>query len=344
MFSRAQKVLSVVICMAVLFIMTLLFSTAAFANSPRTIRVALSVTRDHLTYIRIQEFTQRVNEDTNNAFRFQLFPSDQLGDWMLVTEELIRGNVEMHIGSISPAVDSRLDLTFTPYLANGLDDVANIFGPGRFIYERAKELLAGIGIVMLGFDVNGMGGLAFGNRIPDDPFAIGSGGGMVIRTPPNEHVRVFMSEMGYNPTTIPWAEVFTSVQTGVIDAFLGATASTAWRQFRDVITGFAPIDIWTSVQYIAFSEMIWNELTEEQQDVFRKHAAGVFMRSIEETRETDAYYFQQLIDHGVQVIFPQPGDLERLVQMAREKAWPASETRIGTELYRELMTYFGLPY
>ena len=338
-FSQAKKVLCILLGLVLLFGMTM----AAEAAQTR-IKISLDVPKDHECYARFEEFGRKVNADTDNAFRFELYPSSQLGDYTLVTEEVIRGNVEMLVGSVNTGVDSRFDLTFTPYLANGLDDVANVFGPGSFVYEKDRAMLAENGMVMLGFDVIGMGGISFGNKIPADPYAIGGGGSMLCRSPGNEHVRVFLSEMGYNPTSVNWSEIYTSVQTGVIDCFVGAVASNAWLQFRDVIKAYAPIDIWAEVQYIVFSEKIWKELTPAQQAVFEKHAAELFLQSIEETRATDDGYYKQLQEAGIQVIFPKPGDLDRMAQMARQKAWPAAERRLGTELYHELMDHYGLSY
>ncbi len=317
---------------------------AAAPAEQKVIKISLSVTPEHECYQRFVEFGEKVNAQCNNAFKFELYPSDQLGDYSLVTEELIRGNVEMLVGSVSTGVDSRFDLTFTPYLANSLEDAKTVFAADGFVSTTVGGLLSDLGITMLGFDVIGMGGLSMGPKCPANPYEIGSGNSALIRSPGNEHVRKFLTEMGYNPTTVNWSEVYTSMQTGVVDGFLGATASTAYLQFRDVIKYYVPIDIWTEVQYIAFSSKVWDTLTPEQQEVFRSVSQEMFLTSIDQTIASDSDYYAQLEAAGVQVIYPAEGDIEALAQMAREKAWPAAEERLGTELYHQLLDQYGIAY
>lgn len=314
----------------------------AASDAKITIKISCSVSPDHECYQRLVDFGEKVNADCDDAFNFEIYPNDQLGDYNLVTEELIRGNVEMLCGSINTGVDTRFDLAFTPYLAPTLEDAKEVFAPDSFIYNKLASFTDELGLHLLGFDVIGMAALCFGNKAPADCFAIGGGENMMVRSPGNEHTRTFLSEMGYNPTTVNWSEVYSSIQTGVIDGFLGANASTAYLQFRDVIKTFIALNIWTEIQYVMVSPVVWDKLTDEQKASFETHGKELFLESIEQTQASDGEYLKKLAENNVTILYPTDDEMAAITKMAREKAWPAAESRLGTELYHELLDEYGI--
>lgn len=310
-------------------------------GSPVKVKISMSVPKDHESYLRVQEFTEKVNADCGNAFAFELYPSDSLGDWTLVSEEIVRGNVEMLVSSYE-ANDIRADFIWAPYLATDAGEIQSRFAVDGYIYNTIKDIYAESGAVFLGFDFIGMCGLSFGSKAPASPAAIGGGEGLMVRIAGEEHIRQLMLGMGYNPTTVPWSEVYSSVQTGVIDGFNGAVPSVAYQQFRDVISTYVVCNILTEVQPICVSQKFWDTLTEEQQTSFRTHAAELFEKSIEETMASEEDYLAQLEASGVTVIRATDEEIQALADYTRTECWPCLEEMLGEDLYQGLLSFYDL--
>ena len=50
---------------------------------------------EHFATVSMNEIAKEVAQKTNNRVQIKVFPANQLGDYSLVYEELIRGTVEM---------------------------------------------------------------------------------------------------------------------------------------------------------------------------------------------------------------------------------------------------------
>ena len=317
-------------------------SSGGDAAEKVTIQVHMALSTEHPSYKRMEAFAARANELANNTFEFKIYPNSTLGDYTVVTEELIRGTVAMMVDSVNTGIDSRFDLTFTPYLCTSMEDAANVFGPGGFVYEKDKEMLAENQIHLLGFDMLGMGGMELGSNCPEHPCALGGGEGLQVRSPGNEHLRVLLSELGYNPISLNYSDIYTSMQTGVVEGFIGADAQSALDQFKDVISYHLALDMCAACQYIAFSETVWQSLSAEQQSALETAAEEMFAQSITDSIASDSEIYGKMEAAGIQVVYPTDEEMSAIVEMARTKAWPAAKDRLGDELYNALMEEYGV--
>ena len=342
-----KRILAIICTLALTLALTACGSTPADTASndgPKSVKISMSQPQGHESYIRVQEFAEKVNADCDNAFDFQIYGSDSLGDWTLVSEELARGNVEMLVSSFE-ANNPMADFVFAPYLADNAEDVRVRFAEDSFIYNTISGIYKDAGVEFLGFEYIGMCGLSFGSKgAPAHPAELGGGEGKLIRIAGEDHIRLLMQGMGYNPSTVPWGDVYTSVQTGVIDGFNGAVASVAYQQFRDVISAFVDAKIMAEVQPICVSSKFWNTLTEEQQASFRTHAAELFNESIDQTEASESEYLDKLEEHGITVIRPSEAEIKALSDYTRTECWPCLEELMGTELYHGLLDSYNIAY
>ena len=340
-----KKILAIVCSLALTLSLTACGDTSKGTTSNdgiKTVKISMSVPQGHESYTRVQEFAEKVNADCNNAFDFQIYGSDSLGDWTLVSEELARGNVEMLVSSFE-ANNPMADFVFAPYLADNAEDVRARFAQDSFIYNTISDIYREAGVEFLGFEYIGMCGLSFGSKgAPAHPAQLGGGEGKLVRIAGEDHIRLLMQGMGYNPSTVPWGDVYTSVQTGVIDGFNGAVASVAYQQFRDVISTFVDAKIIAEVQPICVSSKFWNTLTEEQQASFRTHAEELFNESIDQTEASESSYLDQLEEYGITVIRPGEEEIRVLADYARTECWPCLEELMGSDLYQGLLDSYGI--
>ena len=79
--------------------------------------------------------------------------------YTLVYEELIRGTIDMALISIPSQFDSRLELIYVPYLMRDYGEAAEVFKQGGWLFNKMAELHGELGVLFLGFNVEGFGGL-----------------------------------------------------------------------------------------------------------------------------------------------------------------------------------------
>lgn len=313
---------------------------APSGQNPLKIKISMTDSADNFSNKLVQDFCDKVNADCGDAFKFEIYPSDQLGGYHTVTEELIRGSVEMVVGGVSANLDERLTLAYAPYLTSSYEDAKTVYAEGSFVYDTMKMVCGELGIEFLGFTVADFSGLSLAKNCPDNPYEANSGGGLQIRAPGSNQNRDFLLVMGYNPSSIEWTEVYSATQTGVVDGFLGAGSFTAYSQFSDVIQYYVPINIFCNTNFIVVSGKVWEKLSDEQRQSFSTHAADLFLASIDQAEAADNEYLGLLEKAGITVVHPKEGDLENITRIAREAAWGNLEELLGTELYQEMMAYY----
>ena len=134
---------------------------------------------------------------------------------------------------------------------------------------------------------------------------------------------------------------FLSLQSGVIDGFIGATALTAASQFSDVITSYYDINLMTSVNAIVVSNVLWDKLTDDQKAAFELYGGNKLADSIEDYKNATADAYSKLEAAGVNVVVPSDEEMNAIVEIAREN-WSQLKDSYGKEFYNDLMAAYGL--
>ena len=168
----------------------------------------------------LAEFCQKVSDATDGTLTIKPYYSGALGDYATVFEEVSKGSIDMTFNSIPTTFGDVFGITGLPYLAGTWDDAAKVYAPGGYLDTTMKDLCSGVGVELLGLYMVGAGGLAT-SKMPTNWETWGADHGILIRVPNTDLHRIPMEAMGYRTQSINWAELFTAVQTGVVDGFVG---------------------------------------------------------------------------------------------------------------------------
>jgi len=100
-----------------------------------------------------------------------------------------------------------------------------------------NDLLKKQNLTLMSPYANGMGGMAVGTAVenPANPNADHSK--LKIRVWPSGAAthRPVLERLGYGTTTMPWAKLYTGVQTGVIEGMIGGTPENAVRNWKGIV-------------------------------------------------------------------------------------------------------------
>ncbi len=169
----------------------------------------------HLGHRITEGFAAKVNAGTGGQVTIDIRPASQLFNLRTSAEALQLGTLDMCWSDLGTLANWQPHLGFIsmPFLFNDFDHVKRVlYGPtGRQVSEMAKDTL-GVEVLSLG---------ASGFRVFLGKKAIHTADdvrGIKLRVPEIPTWVEMARAMGANPTPIPAGEMYTALQTGVIDA------------------------------------------------------------------------------------------------------------------------------
>lgn len=136
--------------------------------------------------------------------------------------------------------DSRLEMNFIPYLINGYESLESAFGQDSYFFENYTQILGDLDIKLLGMYVEGLIGLGFATMPENYNDVNADKKGLMVRAPAIEVYNLVTEDMGFSATTIPYADLYTAMQTGVCNGWIGGTPQLNYSDFRDVIKYYVP--------------------------------------------------------------------------------------------------------
>lgn len=292
---------------------------------------------DHMSHTLNTEACDMVYERTDGRVRIDYYPANQLGDYTTVYEELMMGSIDIQQGTIPDIVDARLGVAYTPYYATGWDDLIPLYGKDSYLFGLMTEFNEAQGVIFLGFDIEGFIGMGCILE-PKDVFTPGTPKGVKMRAPGGLKTMLFpIEDLGYNAVSIPYAEVPTAIQTGVVDGWSGGTPNVNYAWVGEVIN-YMYINYMhpESTAYIASEKGLSKLSAEDRQiviDVFNEQSE----RSFTVARENEEYYKQKLsADHKVQVIEYTPAQIKTNADFVRDKTWTRLEAELGKDIIDNL--------
>ena len=289
------------------------------------------------------QFAERVAAETDGRVTVRIFPASQLGDWEEVYEQLSQGAVDLAIQSISTKFDSRLAITWFPYTAVDYESAKEAWNTNGFLFNIVDELVAPQQINVLAPYAFGLGGMAVGKPVDDPKNPEADHSDLKIRVWPSgvpTH-KPTLERLGYSTTTMPWAELYTGVQTGVIDGMVGGVPENAVRDWNGVVDTWLQINDHFEINWLLGSTMSLSRLSSEDREIVSGIAKDLATQRFDAVEAADNGYLQQLQDNGVTVVTYSREEIDRLADAVRADAWPQMKGEIGDQLYELIQNYYA---
>ncbi|MCM0018361.1 MAG: TRAP transporter substrate-binding protein [Tagaea sp.] len=240
--------------------LTTLALSHAEAQQQRTLRIATLQGAAQPAYKGLVRMSELVAQKTGNSLRIQYFGDGQLGTEQEMIEGVQLGTIDMYMGS-SGAVGRflpRLEAFAHPYVFR---DSAHLLAVARGAIgeELDAELRqrAGIRILDLGW-LFGERHLTTKNTEVRRPADMAR---LKIRVQPSGIYLDTIRAMGGNPTPMDFKEVYTSMQTGVIDGQENPLNVIAARAFYEVQSYLMLTSHITQNQAVIVSERVFQSLS-----------------------------------------------------------------------------------
>jgi tripartite ATP-independent transporter DctP family solute receptor len=249
------------------------------AEAPLVFRLAENQPEDYPTTLGDKEFARLVNERTNGRIKIEVYSGGQLGKEISVTEQLQYGAVDfarLSVSSLSE-VEKSMGALMLPYLYRDKDHMFKVLeGPiGEKILGSLEKSAGIVGLCWLDAGTRNFYNSKKEIKSPDDMK------GLIIRSQETALMMDFVKIVGALPVAMAYGDVYSALQTGVIDG-----AENNWPSFEASrhyeVAKFITTDEHTRIpELILASKMVMNKLSAEDQEIIKGAAreAALFQRA-----------------------------------------------------------------
>ena len=246
----------------------------------------------------IQFMGEWLEEQTDGELSITIYHSMQLGGEKEALEQVQLGALEMtrvSVGVVGPIVDD-FNAFNLPYVFRSIDHMRNVVDG-----EIGQELLAGLEAgELIGLGFMDAGARSFYNkekpiRTPEDLQ------GLKIRVMQNPIFIDMMSEMGGSGIPIAFNELYTAMQTGVVDGAENNPPSYSTQKHYEVAGYYSLTEHLVVPEIFVFSKRVWDTLSEEHQNLIREASVLATEKERELWEAMEAKAMEELVAIGIQV-------------------------------------------
>ncbi len=244
-------------------------SQEAKADEPMVLRLADNQPIGYPTVVGDEKFAELVKEYSEGRILVEVYPQATLGDEKSCIEQVQFGGIDFTRVSISPlsAFNPLLNALQMPYLYRNPDHMWKVLNGeiGEYFLESMKDN----GFV--GLTYFDSGARSFYNTIKP-VYTVADLAGMKIRVQESDLMMGLVEALGATPTPMSYGDVYSALQTGVIDG-----AENNWPSYDSSnhyeVAKFYSIDQHTRVpEMLIASKTTMDKLSTADQEIIKKAA------------------------------------------------------------------------
>jgi len=248
-------------------------------------------------------FKNYVEKNTGGSLKIEVYPLSQLGDARSMLEQIMMGTLDIAF-VMSPVLATLMpefNVLNLPFLASNSDIMWLILHTPEF-REKLDQVMLKKGIIPLFIcDTIQRGFLNKKRpvRTPDDVK------GLTMRVMPGPIYTDIFTALGAQTRTMPFGEVYTALQQGVIDSEDNTLAMAIAMKFVEVEKYYTPLGQTTLVGPVIGSKKMWDSLSDTERKVMTQARAHTeIFASVSMAEEESTAILTAGKDYGVKVEEP----------------------------------------
>jgi len=154
--------------------------------------------------------------------------------------------------------------------------------------------------------------------------------------------RLTYERLGYMVAAIPFGEVYTAIQTGIVQGQQGGGTMQAWM-FRDVNSVWLHYKDYIEPNWWSINEEAWQSLAPVDQQIILDTCQEQQQIQLEYVAEMDENYMKMLKDYGWTILAPTDAEWEKMAAAVRTDVWPELVPLISAPFLDEVCDDLGIP-
>ena len=269
-----------------------------------------------------QRFADQVSEETDGQVTVQIFANSSLVKSTEQYDAMQQGAVDMSVFPLDYASGRvpEWSITLMPTLVRNHED-AQAWKDAE-IGQRLAENMEENGVIPLTWvwNAGAIGTKGAPVEAPDDVRP-----GMTMRAA-GSYVERMLEDAGAGISSLPSNEIYTAMQTGVLDAAVTSTGSFASFNLQEQVDSFtspaAGNTFWFMFQPLIVSTEAFGKLCEDQQDALRQAGEDLQDFAYSASEEDDTRVEKVFADAGVEVVQMDDEEFQQWRDLA-QKQWKA---------------------
>lgn len=251
-------------------------------------------------HVTSESFAEKLSNATGGEYTVKIFPGAQLGGEIDVVEGILLGTVDISIPSAASIANwvPEMNVLNMPFIFRDWDHYTAV-SQGE-VFDRIVEHAAAKNIRVLGMLTSGARHIM--TREPLDSFEDLKG--RKIRTVQNPvHVATF-NAFGANATAIAYPELYSSLQTGLVEGGDAANTNYFTEKFYEVAPHWAQVSWLFYSNFMIMREDKYQALPAEAQNALNAAGREAGAEHFTRYRASDGEMLDKLIAEGVTVKYP----------------------------------------
>ncbi|MBN9451765.1 MAG: TRAP transporter substrate-binding protein [Bosea sp.] len=302
-----------------------------------TYKLATNMPAGHPMITRIEEAARNIKADTNGEFDIRIFPNSQLGGDLEVLSQLRQGAIQFYplagaqLSNLAPASS----LNGVGFAFNSLDEVWKAMdGDVGGLVRKGLEQ-TGLHTFDKMFD-NGFRQITSGSKPIEKPADLS---GVHIRVPPSPLSTSLFKAFGAAPQSISFGEVYTALQTKLVDAQENPLPLVDSGKFYEVQKYVSLTNhMWDGLWMLA-NGAFWKRQTQQVKDIINKRFTEAAIAERADLVKLDESLRAKLTGAGMTIVEPnRQAFRDVLAASPFYKEW---KEKFGAEAWGTLERYTG---
>lgn len=264
-------------------------SQEATAENPMVLTLSHGLSETHTVHIAMEEFAEEVKEKTKGRIQIKIFPNGQLGSETESMEQLNAGVIAMtKVAAPNLATFEEGYNTFgLPYIFDDEEDFYQVMDSDAmedFFLSTEDE-----GFVTLTYYTSGARSFYTKNtpiRTPEDLK------GLKIRVQDMESQTDMMKALGGTPVAMSYGDVYTSLQTGIIDGTENNETALTTGKHGEICKYYSLDQHAMIPDVMVMSSKIWKQISKEDQEII--------LQAAHDSTESHKVMWEEAIDEAVE--------------------------------------------
>ncbi len=271
---------------------SVLFSAGANA---KVLRLGHAMSLENAAHKGMVIFADKVKEKSNGELTVRIFPNAQLGSERDQAEQVVMGALDMAKinGSLAESFEPTFKTISIPFLFKSTEHMRTFMKS-----DTAEEMLqSSKGKGFVGLTFYDSGSRSFYSRKPfKTPEDLN---GLKIRVPESPTMMKMINLLGARATPIPFNEVYTGLQQGVIDAAENNVPSLVEMRHSEVAKFYSMDQHTMAPDLIIISEATWARLKESERKIVKEAALESLDEQIKIWDESEQANIKKAKDLGI---------------------------------------------
>ncbi len=298
------------------FLLITVFSLSSCQSSTavKELRLAHGLDITHPVHQGMVYMAEQLVEISNGEMRIQLYPSGQLGSERECLELLQVGSLDMT--KVSAAVMENFAPVYQvlslPYIFKSRKHAYQVLDGevGRYLLDQGSNYR------LRGLCFYDAGSRSFYTK--DKPVSSPNDlEGLKIRVQRSKTAVEMMNNLGGSPTPIPWGELYTALQQGVVDGAENNPPSFYFSRHFEICKYYAINEHTTVPDVLLIGTSTWKRLDDQQRSWLKEAArrSAEHQRKLWQASEEDC--LNKMMAEGVKVTYPEKTSFASKVEKMR---------------------------